>query len=255
MALARVKVWVAGEILTAADLNAEFNNILNNPTALISPFTANLNANGKQITNLALENLGASPSAGTAGRIWWNTATTVKQVEVDDGAFIRTVPSVLATSLTPGDILYAVAGSSQGGNPSWTRLGNAASSFLHTTLVSATSGPIFQGTPAQAFCAFIGNTTSSSMTPIVAYGVSTAANSIVQDSSGTYTIPWINQFQSSNYAVTAWAGRTTEGSGTVILVPTSSAGLSTGNVQIRAFDGVNVSRPFYISVIAYGPIV
>jgi len=54
MSLARVKTWIAGEILTAADLNGEFNNILQNPTSLISPFTANLNANSKQITNLAL---------------------------------------------------------------------------------------------------------------------------------------------------------------------------------------------------------
>ena len=39
MALARVKVWNPGDVLTAADLNAEFNNLLNNPIALISPTT------------------------------------------------------------------------------------------------------------------------------------------------------------------------------------------------------------------------
>ena len=41
MALARLKVWSA-EVLAHADLNAEFNNILNNPMSLISPITANL---------------------------------------------------------------------------------------------------------------------------------------------------------------------------------------------------------------------
>jgi len=41
MALARIKTWVA-EVLAFADLNAEFNNILSNPIALISPVTANL---------------------------------------------------------------------------------------------------------------------------------------------------------------------------------------------------------------------
>lgn len=45
MSLARVKTWISGEVLTASDLNAEFNNILNNPGSLIgtaSNFTATL---------------------------------------------------------------------------------------------------------------------------------------------------------------------------------------------------------------------
>jgi hypothetical protein len=42
MALARVKVWTLGEVLSASDLNTEFNSILSNPIALISPVTANL---------------------------------------------------------------------------------------------------------------------------------------------------------------------------------------------------------------------
>lgn len=36
MALSRVHVWASGETLTASDLNAEFNSILNNPATLIS---------------------------------------------------------------------------------------------------------------------------------------------------------------------------------------------------------------------------
>ena len=46
MALSRTKTWVSGEVLTASDLNAEFNSILNNATTLISPLTANLDLNG-----------------------------------------------------------------------------------------------------------------------------------------------------------------------------------------------------------------
>src|SRR3990167_7823179 len=41
MSLSRVKNWVA-EVLTFSDLNAEFNNILNNPGSLITPITFNL---------------------------------------------------------------------------------------------------------------------------------------------------------------------------------------------------------------------
>lgn len=48
MALARIKTWIS-EILTAADLNAEFNNILNNATSLISPATAAWDMDGKEL--------------------------------------------------------------------------------------------------------------------------------------------------------------------------------------------------------------
>lgn len=48
MALGRVKTWIA-EVLTASDLNAEFNNILNNALSLISPLTGTLDADGNEI--------------------------------------------------------------------------------------------------------------------------------------------------------------------------------------------------------------
>lgn len=49
MSIARVKVWIANEVLTAADLNAEFNNILNSPVALWSPAAAAANMNGNAL--------------------------------------------------------------------------------------------------------------------------------------------------------------------------------------------------------------
>ena len=54
MALARVKVWVAAEVLYAADQNAEFNNILNNALALVSPWTGNMAAGANILTGLGL---------------------------------------------------------------------------------------------------------------------------------------------------------------------------------------------------------
>ena len=42
MAILRIKTWVANEVLTAADLNAEFNNPINNALSLISPLTGEL---------------------------------------------------------------------------------------------------------------------------------------------------------------------------------------------------------------------
>lgn len=49
MALARVKTWSSGEVLTASDLNAEFNNLLNNARDLISPLTSSLDMNGLEL--------------------------------------------------------------------------------------------------------------------------------------------------------------------------------------------------------------
>ena len=49
MSLSRTKTWIAGEVLTAADLNTEFNNILNNALSLISPLTGALDVDGKEL--------------------------------------------------------------------------------------------------------------------------------------------------------------------------------------------------------------
>ncbi len=49
MSLSRVKTWSAGEVLTAADLNAEFNNILNNPVDLWSPAGKAVDMNGFEL--------------------------------------------------------------------------------------------------------------------------------------------------------------------------------------------------------------
>ncbi len=53
MALARIKTWTLGEILTAGDLNSEFNNILNNPISLISPATADIAMGGFRLTGVS----------------------------------------------------------------------------------------------------------------------------------------------------------------------------------------------------------
>jgi len=50
MALARVKNWVSNETLTSSDLNAEFNNILNNAGSLVSPWpSSNFDLDGKEL--------------------------------------------------------------------------------------------------------------------------------------------------------------------------------------------------------------
>ncbi len=84
MALGRVKTWSAAEILTAADLNGEFNNILNNALSLISPLTGGLNCNLKTLSNLVIERVGSLPGTATAGRIV--QLSTDETVYIGDGS-------------------------------------------------------------------------------------------------------------------------------------------------------------------------
>ncbi len=53
MSLARIKTWIAGEKVASADLNAEFDNILANPTSLLSPLPAILAMGNNKVTGLA----------------------------------------------------------------------------------------------------------------------------------------------------------------------------------------------------------
>lgn len=50
MALSRVKVFVDGEVLFAADVNAEFDNIINNGLLLGFPATALVDLNGQTLS-------------------------------------------------------------------------------------------------------------------------------------------------------------------------------------------------------------
>lgn len=67
MALSRIKVWIPGDVLTAADLNAEFNNLLNNPITLVSPTTGAINFSLLSHTNLVPTAITAS--SGSIGQV------------------------------------------------------------------------------------------------------------------------------------------------------------------------------------------
>lgn len=49
MAISVYKTWSSGEILTAADLNNSFLQIINNALALVSPWTGSMDADGKTL--------------------------------------------------------------------------------------------------------------------------------------------------------------------------------------------------------------
>ena len=49
MAVSRSKTWIAGEVLSAADLNSEFNQILDNGQDLANPATKALDLDGNEL--------------------------------------------------------------------------------------------------------------------------------------------------------------------------------------------------------------
>ena len=94
MALAALKTWLAGEVLTASDLNAMNTNILNNALALISPLTGTLNVNNNQLTNMRLEVQTATQTSAFSGRAYWQS--TEGTLHIDTGTLIGRTPAITA---------------------------------------------------------------------------------------------------------------------------------------------------------------
>ena len=56
MSLSRIKTWQRNEILLSSDLNAEFNNILQNGSTLVFPLNSDLDVGSKLLINTGLQN-------------------------------------------------------------------------------------------------------------------------------------------------------------------------------------------------------
>ena len=147
MTISRVHTWIAGEVLTAADLNAEINNILNNTTALVTPLTANL-----------IWNPDATYDIGASG------ASRPRDLFLSRNAVIGGTLT-LSGALTYGGVALTAAVSGTGSmaltaSPTFTGTVNAAAltlSGLLTTTSPAISTSIT--TPSTTFTAFAGATT------------------------------------------------------------------------------------------------
>jgi len=92
MAISRVHTWVALEVLTASDLNNEFNNILNNAVSLVSPLTANLDFNNFKAVNFRFEVQSSTQSAAQQGRAYYQS--TEQTLHIDSGSTILRVPTL-----------------------------------------------------------------------------------------------------------------------------------------------------------------
>src|SRR3990167_164492 len=151
MALGRVKTWVAGDVLTAADQNAEFDNLLNNPISLISPTTGAIDFNLQAHTNFVAQGLTSDPAVATTGRLYLNTAT--KQMSVDDGTIIRVMPTVSATASLPGSLVTVSSSESN----KYQILGMGTSGQV-LVVTSSAMAPAWAAPSASGFLAGFGST-------------------------------------------------------------------------------------------------
>lgn len=127
MALARIKTWIAGEVLTAADLNAEVDNPLNNALSLISPLTGSLAAGGFDITGLdelAFNDAAANATAtrrlrANAANLTWHDGTAAGRMFYAGG-----------TDVPVADGGTALSSGTSGGVLGYTATGTLASSAL-----------------------------------------------------------------------------------------------------------------------------
>jgi hypothetical protein len=124
--LARVKTWIAGELLTANDLNGEFNNILSNPISLVSPTTGTINFALQSHTGLVPTAITAtSGSTGQAlvvsssgAPIWANVgAAGVTTGTLTSGALLVYTSALVPLAIgTTGQVLAVTSSNS---SPAW----------------------------------------------------------------------------------------------------------------------------------------
>lgn len=96
MALARVTTWVAGNTLTAAALNGEFNNILNNPITLISPTTGVIDFDLRAHTNMLPSVISAS--SGSAGQLAMASTAATSRLSLSTGVVFQSSQNHVAAA-------------------------------------------------------------------------------------------------------------------------------------------------------------
>jgi hypothetical protein len=131
----------AGQVLTAAAQNGEFNNIINNPIALISPTTGAINFNLQTHTNLLPSVITAtSGSAGNAlitngaGTVWGTPTVPVVFSSLSSGQLLIGTSSGGVTPLnvgTSGQVLTVVTTAA---GPVWGSAGLFTQSFVSTEI-------------------------------------------------------------------------------------------------------------------------
>lgn len=256
MALARVKTWVANEVLTASDLNGEFNNILNNALSLVSPWTGDMAAGGNRLTGLHAGTVGAPSVSFTSDAntgLWASAADTV---DIAAGG-VRSASFLTATTgVNYLTVLPAAASSfptlSAAGSDTDIRLLLSGKGAHGAGM--ATNKPFLpaeiSGTP-DTNALYRENVVKGWVRVTVAAGTPTAndgfnVTSITDTGQGALTVTWDRDFANANYAsfVTLATGSAYIGVNTT---------LATGTTLVGALDTSAVAQdPGGYSVLVIG---
>jgi len=213
MAISRVTTWSAGQVLTAAALNSEFNNVIVNPIALISPTTGAINFNLQSHTNLLPSALTAtSGSTGNVltyispGVVGWSTVSLSTASTPNFGSAVMGLVGTITSSQTGGFAFDAAAVVTTARTASFQV--NATSSF---TVNAATAGPTAGGRDVSAAFA---------STYVHVYAITTGANSTAPAGILSTSPPPVGPVMPTNYSAFAylctvpWTSGSTEFNGT-----------------------------------------
>jgi hypothetical protein len=243
MALSRIKTWSDAEVLTAADLNGEFNNILNNALTLISPLTGPLNVDGQDLTSVdEVAFADAMAGATAAGRlrrnganITWHDGTNALNLVTSTGTTNSIAKfsgaGLVSSSISDSGTLITITNpvllaSYPGGTPST----NAA---YHQSV--AKGWVVFDGTVA---------------TPSVAAHLN--VSSITDNGTGDYTVSWDQDFSTSSYLTVFGIERPAGQGNWAIGVADTSSSKVVGSVRVRTTAGGALTDNANVNILSMG---
>lgn len=200
MAISRVHTWSAGEVLLASDLNAEYNNILNNAADLVSPFTKAISLGGFAINFDAANTIaftattsGISLTGGTVREPTEDTLTAFATGGQANAIALSVAKkfhriSVCATAADSAKLPTSTAGQAH-----YIRNDGAASAQIYGTspdtvngVATGTGVALPAGTGAWYVCTTAGNWTTSVITSgIQASTLTTKGDLLVATASAT----------------------------------------------------------------------
>ncbi len=213
MTLARVKNWLAAETLTASDLNAEFNNLINNPGSLICPIGFNLTFTD------ATYDIGASGATRPRDLFLSRNAVIGGTLNAIGNVTLGTAGSVKGAALfsgnTSGVVTVQSAAAAGTWSFTWPTDAGTNSYVLQTNGSGVTSWTAAAGTPATQAEQESASSTSVVVTPgrqkhhpsaakaWAKFGVagdvvaSSGVTSVADSATGSATITWSTAFSTT----------------------------------------------------------
>lgn len=234
MALSRTKTWNQGEVLTASDLNAEFNNA--SPTSLSQALDGNL----QDITSL--DEVGftdAAANASAAGRLRRNGT----ELTFHDGTAARTIYKANGTDVAVADGGTGLSSGTSGGILGFTGATTLASS------VALTQNALVLGGGAGATPTPLGSlgTTTTVLHGNASGAPTFAAVNLSTDVTGD--LPYANLTQGSALSVLGVTGNATADVASIAagtdnqVLRRSGTALAFGAVNLASSDAVTGNLP------------